>query len=391
MKKAAVAEAIPLRGQKPAVLEPSPARKRKAKARFSWLFAATVLAPTLSAAFYYGIVASDVYVSEARFVLRSPQRQMATGIGAILQSAGFTRAQDDTYTVHDYILSRDALRLLDTELGLKQRFTATDIDLLNRLGAIDGDDSFEAMHRYFQKRVAVEPDPVSSISTIRISAFTAKDAQTINERLLQLSEALVNKLNERGRQDLVRFAEAEVAAAEERAKAATLALSAFRNQMAVFDPGRQSAIQLQLVSKLQDELITVRTQLAQVRMLSKDSPQIAALDQRQKSLQSAMDAELRKVAGGSRSLSDKSAEFERLTLEREFADKQLGLAMSALEQARNDAQRKQLYLERIAQPSLPDMALEPRRIRGVVSTLLLGLVSWGILTMLIAGIKEHQD
>jgi capsular polysaccharide transport system permease protein len=98
-----------------------------------------------------------------------------------------------------------------------------------------------------------------------------------------------------------------------------------------------------------------------------------------------------RVAGGDRSLAGKAAEFQRLALEKEFADKMLASAMSTLELARNEAQRQQLYLERVAQPSLPDQALEPRRIRNIASVLVLGLISWGVLGMLIAGIREHQD
>jgi capsular polysaccharide transport system permease protein len=108
-------------------------------------------------------------------------------------------------------------------------------------------------------------------------------------------------------------------------------------------------------------------------------------------LQMEIEGENNKVAGGERSLANKAAEYQRLQLERDFADKQLASTMATLEQARNDAVRKQLYLERIVQPSKPDKAMEPRRIRGVIATLLLGLVAWGVLTMLIAGVKEHQD
>ena len=97
------------------------------------------------------------------------------------------------------------------------------------------------------------------------------------------------------------------------------------------------------------------------------------------------------MAGGERSLSSKAAEYERLTLDRSFADKQLAVALTSLEQARNDAQRKQLYLERIVQPSLPDVAVEPRRLRGVLATLLLGLIAWGILSLLLAGVLEHHS
>ncbi|PZN83525.1 MAG: hypothetical protein DM484_04240, partial [Candidatus Methylumidiphilus alinenensis] len=85
------------------------------------------------------------------------------------------------------------------------------------------------------------------------------------------------------------------------------------------------------------------------------------------------------------------AEYDRLALEQEFASKLLMGELISLEQARNEAQRKQLYLERIVQPGKPDYAVEPRRIRNVTATFLLGLVTWGILTMLIAGVREHQD
>ena len=78
-------------------------------------------------------------------------------------------------------------------------------------------------------------------------------------------------------------------------------------------------------------------------------------------------------------------------MEKEFADKMLASTMVALEQASSEAQRKQLYLERIVQPSKPDAALEPRRVRAVFTVFVLGLVAMGILSMLITGIKEHQD
>lgn len=372
-------------------LAAGPARKPFLK-RINWLFVATVVVPTAVALLYFGLLASDVYISESRFVVRSPQRnQPITGLGSLIQGAGFARSQDDSYTVHDYIHSRDALRELDRAFNVKQAYGSPAVDLFSRFGGLDMDPSFENLHRYYRKRVTVALDQLSSISTLRTSAFAAEDAFRYNEKLLEMSEKLVNQLNERGRLDLVRFAAAEVEEAEKKARAATLAVAAFRGEKNVFDPERQSGLQLQGVAKLQDELIATRAQLAQVRALSPGNPQIPALEQRAASIQRAIDSETAKVAGGDRSLSQKSAEYERLALERGLAEKQLAAALASLEQARNEAQRKQLYLERIVQPSKPDVAVEPRRLRNIFATFLLGLVAWGILTMLIAGIREHQD
>lgn len=357
------------------------------------LFLATTAIPTALAIIYFGLIASDVYISESRFVVRSPERQIASPLGALLKGSGFSRSQDDSYTIQDFILSRDALKKLDEHVGVGKAFSSHDIDRLSRFAGLDWDDSFEALHRYYQKKIAdIQLDSLSSIATLTVRAFTADDAYRINQQLLEMSEALVNQLNERGRQDMIRFAADEVAEAQKKAKAATLALARYRNEKGVIDPEKQSAIPLQQIAKLQDELIATKAQVQQLEKLARDNPQLPVLRQRAQLLESEIHAETLRVAGaGDRSLAGKAAEFTRLALEKEFADKMLASAMSTLEQAHNKAQRKQLYLERIAQPNKPDAAMEPRRLRAVLAVFVLGLMAWGVLAMLVAGIREHQD
>ena len=355
------------------------------------LFTWTFLIPTLSALLYYGFIAADIFVSEARFVIRTPQRQAATGLGEFMERVGFTTSQDDAYSVRDYILSRDALRRLDDAFDLRVRYGSPRGDFLTRFPGLDFDRSFEALHTYYQSRVEVSIDSLSSISTIEVKAFTRKDAQRINEALLAMAEELINQLNERGRQDLMRFAAQEVEIAERKARTASLAVREFRNLEKVFDPEQQSTLDLNQVSRLQDELIATRTQLAEVMRLARNNPKVSALRNRIRSLEEEIASALARVAGKGGSLSDKSAEYTRLTLEQEFADNQLAAALASLEQARNEAQRQQLYLERIVQPSLPDVAVLPDRLRDVVTIAVLGLVLWGILGMILAGVREHQE
>jgi capsular polysaccharide transport system permease protein len=355
------------------------------------LFLITVVVPTFTAIIYFWLIASDIYISESRFVVRSPERQSTSGFGMLLKGAGFSRSQDDSYTVQDFMLSRDALQALKEKLGIDKAYSSTTIDPFSRFAGVDWDSSFEALHRYYQKKIDIQLDSTSSISTLTVRAFTAKDAVQINQQLLEMSEDLMNQLNARGRQDMIRFAASEVAEAESKAKVAALALSNYRNLKGVIDPERQSTIQLQQVAKLHEEVIATRAQLAQLRSFTKDNPQIPALQKRLETLQTEIDGENNRVAGGERSLANKAAEYQRLQLERDFADRQLASTMASLEQARNDAVRKQLYLERIILPSMPDMAMEPRRIRGVISTLAIGLVLYAVLTMLIAGMREHLD
>ena len=357
----------------------------------SRVFLATAVVPTVLAVVYFGLLASDVYTSESQFVVRSPERQSSSPLGVFLRGAGFSRAQDDSYTVQDYVLSRDALGVLRDQLKLDKAYASTGVDFVSRFAGLDTDNSFEALHRYYQKMVKVQTDSTSSITSLSVKAFTAQDAVNANRLLLEQSEALVNRLNERGRQDMIKFAKNEVAQAESKAKGAALALSVYRNQQGVVDPERQATVQLQQVAKLQDELIATTTQLAQLKTFTPQNPQIPSLQNRAKTLESEIAKENTKVTGGQKSLSNKAADFQRLALESDFANKQLASTLASLESARNEAQRQQVYLERVAQPSLPDVAQEPRRLRSIFTIFALGLVAWGIVSMLLAGVREHQD
>ena len=113
------------------------------------------------------------------------------------------------------------------------------------------------------------------------------------------------------------------------------------------------------------------------------------IDNRIRTLNSEIADQTGTLTGSSKSLAANSAEYQRLFVENEISDKQLGVALASLQEARNDARRQQVYVQRIAQPNLPDSPIEPRRLRNILATLALGLLLWGIASMLMAGVKEH--
>jgi len=358
------------------------------------LFVVFVLIPTVSAIIYYGLIASDIYISESRFLVRSTQHnsQSSGMIGELLLGSGISHSQDDTYAIRDFIMSRDALKQLDSEMDIRARYSRKEADLIDRFPGLSWDTSFEELFHYYGKHsVSVEYDPVSSISALSVHAFTAQDAYEINARLLDMSERLVNTLNDRSRQDMIRFADDEVKAASEKAKDASIALLNFRSQHAVFEPDKQAVLQLEGVAKIQQELISTEAEIAQFTKISPDNPQIGALRERAVSLRSAIASEASKVTNSRNSFSAHAPDFERLTLDVTFADKQLGIALAELEAARVDAAQKQLYLERLVQPSLPDKAMEPHRLRSTVALFIMSLVIWGVASVLVASVREHSD
>lgn len=355
------------------------------------LFLFTVIVPTLMAIIYFGFIASDVYISESRFTVRSPEKSTPTGLGALFKSSGFANAGDEVYAAQDYVLSRDALKAVNEKDAFLRAYSASSISTFDRFGGLGWGKTFEDLYKYYKKKVDVKYETTSSIVTLTVRAYTPQDAGRFNEQLLEMAEATVNKLSDRGRQDLIRFAQREVDDAKAKSQSAALALSAYRNAVGIVDPEKQASVQIQMISKLQDELIATRTQLIETRTVSPQNPQIEVLTTRAQSLSNEIDKQLGLVAGSSKSLSSRAAQYQRVLLENEFADKRLASAMASLDSARNEANRKQAYVERVVQPNVPDEPLEPRRWRGILSTFILGLAAWAIISMLVAGMLEHRD
>lgn len=366
-------------------------RTRRLLRRLNPLFLATVVVPTLVATLYFGLFASDVYISQSQFVVRSPDKPAASGLGVLLKSVGFSNAGDEIFITHDFVKSRDALKSLNERGQVEKAYGSPSISVFDRYNPFGWNGSFEDLYDYYTGKVGIEHNTTSSITTLTVKAFNPQDAKRMNEQLLELAEGLVNRLNTRGEVDLLGYAQREAREAEVEARRASQALATFRNTQGIVDPERQATVQLQLVSKLQDEVIGARLQLQQLQALAPENPQIPLLRTRIAGLSRQIDAELGRAAGSGRSLSASAVRYQRLALDREYADKRLTAAMASLQEARNEARRKQAYVERIVEPSLPDEAQEPRRLRGIFATLILGLVAFGILSMLLAGVREHRD
>ena len=353
------------------------------------LFIASVLIPTAIAALYYGLSA-DLYISESSFVVRSPEKSDASGLGALIKSGG-SGVGNEGYATQEYILSRDALRTLNRD-GLVTRAYGNDsISMLNRFDPWRPGVSRDRLFNYYKKKVEVAYDAGSSITTLKVRAFAPKDAHEINRRLLAQAETLVNQLNQRARTDVIGYASKELEEAKAVSRQAALALSAYRNQEGVVDPEQQATVQLQMISKLQDEMIATKTQLVQFRAFTPQNPQIPILQTRVRELSREIDQQVGLVAGNQKSLAATAAEYQRLQLESQLADKVLAAAITSLQDARNEARRKRAYVERIVEPNIPDYPSEPRRMRAILGVFAVGMIVWAVLSMLVSGIKEHKD
>ncbi|MGJ0240068.1 capsule biosynthesis protein [Novosphingobium fluoreni] len=367
---------------------PSPATSWLKKRRWFLIF---VVCPTLLAAFYYMFVASDIYISESRFVIKSPdqKRSQTSTLANLIQTTGLSGGQEQSNEVLAFVRSRDALRRLDRTLDVRGKFASHDADALSRFpGPLQGD-SFEDLYKFYGKMVEARLDSETGMAIISTRAFSARDAYEINKGLLGLSEDLINRLNARAQNKGITEAQKQVDLAVARAKQASVALTAYRNSQALIDPAKQASGVLEIANNLVAQRAALQAQLDQMQQVAPSNPSIPALRDRIAAISVQIASQDGRVVGSSSGIASRLGGYEDLVVEQEFANQSLNVANASLVQSRAEAQRQQFYLERVVDPNLPDMPLLPRRLLNILIVAAAATCVYLIGWMLIVGILEH--
>lgn len=362
--------------------------RRMRKRRLALRFLIVVGVPTILSIIYYGIVASDIYQSEAVITVQSQQNRPALGLEAILGGVVGAGSAKDSLTVREYILSREMLQFVEQELRFTEHYSNQQADYLARLPR---DATFEEKFEYYQEWVQANFDTVSGILKVSVQAFSAERAKTINDAILKRSEEKVNALSNRAKADQIAFAKREVAEAEQRIADVQQRLLTLQNQGAEFHPGNKATTVMTVQGHLEIEIANARAALNQASKNMKPSaPKVVALRQRVQALELQLKRENKRLVDPENSaLNTSIAKFESAMMEKSFAEKQYESSMASLELAKMEADKKSRYLATIASPSLPDEALYPQRVLGVLTVFLVSLAIFGIGSLLVAAVKEH--
>ena len=348
-----------------------------------------VFLPTLVVFLYLALFASPMYLAETKFAIRSQNQQQSMDmLSTFFRSSSSTL--NDSYILQNYILSPDMISKVDANLHIREHYSDRKHDIWYRLTANPTQDE---LLRYWSWAVTPSFDPDTSIMSVQVKAFTPQMAQNLCQAILDASEELVNAMNNRARTDAISLAQAEVTRAEERIRAANEAMRLYRERTVILDPQAVASGLYGLVNQLEGEITSTTAELAEASTYMRaDSPRVVLLRNRIEVLQKQLQAEKARLASqmqGDKPLSALVSEFQSLTLEEEFAQKQLTSAMTSLETARVQAESKTLYVESFQKPIVPDESLYPRPVVFSLVFMLAAAVLLGLVSLIIAAIREH--
>jgi capsular polysaccharide transport system permease protein len=340
---------------------------------------------SLLAVLYWGLIASDRYVSEAHVII------LRTDLSGEQGKEGLSSAVAEQMLLRAHLLSVDMLGKLDARLGLRAHYSDRRRDVISRMWSRDT--AMEWFHRHYLSRVSVELDAHRGVLVILTQAYDPKTAKAVADALVEEGERYMNAEAHRLARQQVAFIEKQVADMSQRAMEARHAVLDFQNRNSLVSPQGTAENLAAIVNRLEAQLSELQTRRsAMLGYLMPGSANIVELDQQIAAVEKQVTRERGRLAStNGKTLNRTVEEYQRLQTEAAFADDLYKSAMVVLEKGRVEATRTLMNVSVLQSPTLPEYPLEPRRIYNIVMFILATLLVSGIAHLVAAVIRDHKD
>jgi capsular polysaccharide transport system permease protein len=364
-----------------------------------------VVLPVAVVSCYYLLVAAPQYASSFHFSVRSeasamPQSAAATTSGSSSLASSFSSGSFGTYPagadvlsnfiVVDYLTSQQAFADVAEALPVLSYFQSPRADWWARLGPKPTQGE---ILRYWQHMVYATYDAATGIATVEVRAFTPEAAHAIAVALAANAEKLVNRMEERAREDAVRYSTQTVDKDQKKVKEISLKLLQLRRQHGVIDPNTSIVTDnVDILRGLRTSLAQLETQYATLLLQAPRSPQTAALHDQILATKQRLADEATNISDTNKGLVLPSmvGAFEAATLEQQIAQQLLANDMSILQMAKLSAISQSLYVMEHVQPSVPWSSDYPERRLSILLFAIAAVGVWVVTAVLWQTIKGRM-
>jgi capsular polysaccharide transport system permease protein len=379
----------------PPVVAPSQIQRRHMGLMLSFL--ALVVLPTLISGWYLWARAADRYVSETAFSVRnadtSSALQLLSGIGQL----GVSSSTSDTDILYQFIQSQELVSKIDAEIDLRKIWSKAD-PKNDPVFAYHPPGTIEDLMHYWPRMVKVFNDSGTGILNVQVQAFSPEDAQTIAQMIYDDSSKMINRLSAIAREDATRYAREDRDESLDRLKLARTALTAFRNRTQIVDPAASVQNQMGLLSSLQTQLAEALISRATLRdTVAVDDPRVKQEDRRIEVIKAQIALERKNLGLGSSASGDNTiafadlvGEYERLSVDQQFAEQTYTAAMAAYDAAAAESRRQSRYLAAHVNPTLAQASEQPQRLMLLSLVALFAFLLWSVVLLVFYALRDRR-
>lgn len=364
------------------------------------LFLVLFVLPVLAGIAYYGFIASDRFITEARFAIRpalggvekttttvkADEKAAPDPIGPTLDTTQASILQNTLITM-EYIHSRPMIEALERDgMPVREMFSRGSIDRPNRFNPAK---PIEKFLRYWHERVEVGVEQHSGVVTLHVNAFTPEESLALTRAVIAEAERMINEVSVRARASSLGEMTRELGRAEERVDKLRVAMRDLRNKEGMIDAQRSADATMKMLGELRDKRVSL---LVRQMTLGHDlAPTARAMQELQTNIKQ-LDETIAGIEQASASASPQErrllsatlGSFEVLETELRNAERYHSYVKATQERAKILADRQLVFFNPVVEPILPTSSQAPRRLLSILSVIA------GSGTLLFAGLLARK-
>ena len=354
-----------------------------------------VFLPIAIASWYLWARAADQYASRVGFAIRSEEASspLDSIFGAI--GSGGTSSASDAEVLYQFMQSQSLVRKLDEELDLRGIWAKAN-PKIDPYFSYHPPGTIEDLLKHWKRMVRIFYDSSTGLIELRVHAFDPDDALAITEAIYAESTQMINAMTAVARADAIGYARDELNSAVEKLKVAREAVTQFRNRTQIVDPTMDLQGQAGLLSTLNFQLAEALIEFdLLVETTREGDPRIVQVERKVKVIEARIADEKRKLGLGdptenSEALATLVGEFERLTVDREFAEQTYTAALASFDSAQAEARRQTRYLAAYLTPTRAERAEFPERLTILGLIALFAFLIWALVCLIAYSLRDRR-
>lgn len=349
--------------------------------------------PVLAVTGYFLMFAQNQYASNVGFTVRQGETGTASELVGGLSNILGSGAQGHADLLFEFIQSQEIIERIAEDFDLVAHYSQTwPSDPVFSLWPTA---TIEDLLWFWGRMVRITYDRASGLIQVQVRGRDPHSAQQIAQMIVAESEEMINRLNSTARADATRNAEADLAAALQRLRTARQELAAFRARTQIVDPQADIAARMGVMSNLQQQLAEA---LVDFDLLSQTTD---STDPRFRQLQRRIEVVRNRIVDERQSFTQQNitvddtdypqliAQFEGLQVDQAFAETTYQAALTALDAARSNATRQNLYLANFIQPTLAQRSQYPQTTLFILLTFVFASLFWAVMALVYYSLRDR--
>ncbi|VVS92364.1 hypothetical protein [Desulfoluna spongiiphila] len=339
---------------------------------------------------YLVFYSSEQYCSSASYRILDNGAKKSTGVDLGFLGIGASLQNRDEGVMDTYLTSMDALNEVDKVFDLKSLYSSDELDVFHRLNHFS---TREDYLRHYQKNIRLVTDQLSGLTLISVLDTDPERARLMVEYLLGLGERFLNDLNHKNAEKRIAFIKEQLEANNARLQECIAQLEAFQKEHGVLDPKADVEVQYAIIANLEQALVEKRGERNQLlTFMDENSVEIERLSGQIVEMETEVTkARMRLTGEEGRRMNALVFQYEELRGKIEFANEVYKQALVQYEVGRMEALQESKILEVITLPTTPEDYSRPKKMKWMLTAVVLLFLLSRISRLIFAVIEDHKD